>query len=191
MIGDGLGVLEGPAVFEIGRDAGGAKRVATGGVGGSRSSLARRFIIRSTSLVSIRLLVSRPLLRMLRNSQPFLSPPPAAVSIQASDYDDKEPRGVSRPSDLAIGFSVSLSPLRIAPSCRRRCPPPRSTRPNTPQNYDGRALRTLPASRVAATRSACHAQSNPTRKVNPRSRGKAVNHNADQRAIPKSRSGPR
>ncbi len=33
MIGDGLGVLEGPAVFGIGRDAGGAKRVATGGVG--------------------------------------------------------------------------------------------------------------------------------------------------------------
>jgi hypothetical protein len=63
--------------------------------------LARRLIIRSTSLVSIRLLVSRPLLRMLRNSQPFLSPPPVAVSIQASDYDDKEPRGVSRLSHAA------------------------------------------------------------------------------------------
>src|SRR5260370_19981835 len=33
MIGDGLGMLEGPAVFEIGCDAGGAKRVAAGRVG--------------------------------------------------------------------------------------------------------------------------------------------------------------
>jgi len=33
MIGDGLGMLEDPAVFEIGCDAGGAKRVAAGRVG--------------------------------------------------------------------------------------------------------------------------------------------------------------
>src|SRR5216684_1039390 len=85
MIGDGLGMLEGPAVFEIGCDASGAKRVAAGRVGqGGGLGPALDHV---QHVESGHGLFAKPLaLAHARNNGPFLSLAILAAAIQACRY---------------------------------------------------------------------------------------------------------